>query len=74
MLWNKYPPRERKAISILCEQFIGTMGIPVMETVLPDSTKFSARRVRVKSGSAFSALTILPLQGIPERWHRKGGE
>ncbi|WP_301390001.1 MULTISPECIES: ParA family protein [Muribaculaceae] len=67
MLWNKVPTRERSDLQCLCEQFIGTLGIPVMETVLPDSTKFHKEGQGEKRFSVFRS-TILP----PDKASLKG--
>lgn len=59
MLWNKVPSRERNDLQRICEQFVGTLGIPVMETVLPDSTKFRKEGQGEKRFTVFRS-TILP--------------
>lgn len=67
MLWNKVPSRERTDLQRLCEKFVGSLGIPVMDTVLPDSTKFRKEGQGEKRFSVFRS-TILP----PDRASLKG--
>ena len=67
LLWNKVPSRERNELQRLCEQFVSVLGIPVMETVLPDSTKFRKEGQGEKRFSVFRS-TILP----PDKSSLKG--
>lgn len=67
LLWNKVPSRERNDLQRLCEQFVSVLGIPVMETVLPDSTKFRKEGQGEKRFSVFRS-TILP----PDKASLKG--
>lgn len=67
MLWNKVSSRERDSLQTLCEQFVGRLGISVLDSVLPDSTKFRKEGQGEKRFSVFRS-TILP----PDRISLKG--
>lgn len=40
MLWNMVDKRERREVYDACEAAIHTLGIPIMETYIPDSKRF----------------------------------
>lgn len=67
MLWNKVLSRERSGLQNLCEQFIGELGISVLDTVLPDSSKFRKEGQGEKRFTVFRS-TLLP----PDRSSLKG--
>ena len=67
MLWNRVTSRERSKLQTLMEGFIGKLGIPVLETALPDSSKFRKEGQADKRMSVFRS-TIMP----PDRPLLKG--
>lgn len=67
MLWNRVASRERDKLQTHMEGFIGRMGIPVLNTALPDSSRFRKEGQGEKRFSVFRS-TILP----PDRQSLKG--
>lgn len=59
MLWNRVTSRERSKLQTLMEEFIGKLGIPVLTTALPDSSKFRKEGQGDRRFSVFRS-TILP--------------
>lgn len=67
MLWNRVTSRERNKLQTIMEEFVGKLGIPVLDTALPDSSKFRKEGQGTKRFSVFRS-TILP----PDRNLLKG--
>ncbi len=59
MLWNRVTSRERNKLQNLMEGFISRLGIPVLETALPDSSKFRKEGQAERRFTVFRS-TILP--------------
>lgn len=59
MLWNRVTSRERNKLQTIMEEFIGKLGIPVLKTALPDSSKFRKEGQGEKRFTVFRS-TILP--------------
>lgn len=59
MLWNRVTTRERNKLQNLMEGFISRLGIPVLETALPDSSKFRKEGQAERRFTVFRS-TILP--------------
>lgn len=67
MLWNRVTSRERSKLQLLMENFVEKLGIPVLNTALPDSSKFRKEGQGEKRFSVFRS-TFLP----PDRLSLKG--
>lgn len=67
MLWNRVTSRERNKLQSIMEDFISKLGISVLETALPDSSKFRKEGTADRRFSVFRS-TILP----PDRSMLKG--
>jgi len=59
LLWNRVASRERNKLQTIMEDFIAKLGIPILDTVLPDSSKFRKEGQDAKRFSVFRS-TILP--------------